>query len=160
MKNSKKAFTLIELLVVVLIIGILAAVAVPQYQLAVEKTRAQEAVLNLRALEQAQRIYELETGNKTSVFENLTTKINGKIDKNQITTPNFSYHISNGKEIIATRNNNGNNLQDYIIYINRSGTWACRANTEQAKNICEHITGDSSADAHHNAYYYVFSNRF
>ena len=52
-----KAFTLIELLVVVLIIGILAAVAVPQYQKAVEKTRNAIYLPILVALRDAQQVY-------------------------------------------------------------------------------------------------------
>ena len=58
--RSMKGFTLIELLVVVLIIGILAAVAVPQYQKSVEKARIAAAISVLEPLRKSIDVYLLE----------------------------------------------------------------------------------------------------
>lgn len=59
-KNA--GFTLLELLVVVLIIGVLVGVALPQYQVAVAKTRISALIPMLRSIQQAQEVYYMANG--------------------------------------------------------------------------------------------------
>ncbi len=71
-------FTLIELLVVVLIIGILASVALPQYTKAVEKSRAAEAINVVRSIRVANEAYFMATGSYSNNLNNLVIQIPGK----------------------------------------------------------------------------------
>ena len=75
MKNANISrlggFTLIELLVVVLIIGILAAMAMPQYFKAVERSRATEAVTLMDSIVKAQRRKLMQTNRYAETFEGL-----------------------------------------------------------------------------------------
>ena len=77
MKNNNKAFTLIELLVVVLIIGILAAVALPQYEKSVMKSRYSSLMALTDALAQAEETYYLANGTYTNDFEALAVEPTG-----------------------------------------------------------------------------------
>ena len=74
---KRAGFTLIELLVVVLIIGILAAVAVPQYQKVVLKSRFMSFMPTMRAIKDAQERYYMANGNYALDVNSLDISIPG-----------------------------------------------------------------------------------
>jgi prepilin-type N-terminal cleavage/methylation domain-containing protein len=100
-KINIAGFTLIELLVVVLIIGILAAIALPQYLYAVEKSRAAEAFVTGKAIVRAQERYYLSNGSFTYSFDDLDLDFQGTFSatKNILTAKYFYYYLASQQHI-------------------------------------------------------------
>lgn len=74
-RDYNRGFTLIELLVVVLIIGILASIALPQYRIAVEKAKYSKYMPFVKALADAQEIYYMANGVYATQLDELTVSV-------------------------------------------------------------------------------------
>ena len=99
---NKSGFTLLELLVVVLIIGILAAIALPQYKKITEKAKMVEAVTMVKSIAEAQQRYYLINDRYLTCeeTEGLDIEVPGSDNCNYSTCKckdngNFIYSVSN-----------------------------------------------------------------
>ena len=108
-RMANHGFTLIELLVVVLIIGILAAVAVPQYQKAVEKSKVAQALALLRSMYQAGQAHLLASGQWPSSVEELDIEIPAELSE---------WHVDFMADTLTNRGYN-----NWITMIRKSGPY-------------------------------------
>lgn len=122
-------FTLIELLVVVLIIGILAAVALPQYKLAVEKARMTRAIIAVKAIREAYERYYLANGiYPPSSHCKTPVQVMDLLDIEIPSVDGFSICVSNNVYVGATRT--GSSDFNYMI----SQTLAVQSYSNSAYN--------------------------
>ena len=138
---KRSGFTLIELLVVVLIIGILAAIALPQYEKTVERARAAEAMQMVASIARANEVYKLANGSYTTDISLLDiqvpgtdTSFNGWSRKN---TDKFQYgtraNLYSNSVAVAQRLPF---ISSYAIVALSDGQLVCHYYTNKHKEFC------------------------
>jgi type IV pilus assembly protein PilA len=76
--KDNSGFTLIELLVVIIIVGVLAAIALPSFLNQIGKARGSEGKTNVGTINRSQQAYRLETNTFAPALTNLDARISGK----------------------------------------------------------------------------------
>ena len=160
----KKGFTLIELLVVVLIIGILAAIALPQYKKAVWKARLSEVKMFINAIEKAEQSYYLAnsgyTGNMNDLDIDFTHMITEKGGNLYFKDFELAGLYLTPYDLDGRLQNNAYSLvyesDSYLfwLYIDMGPTWIRRTCDQKKGDMCKLIwahSGGECTDAERNA---------
>lgn len=151
-KRNPAGFTLIELLVVVLIIGILAAVALPQYQKAVEKSRMMEGIFLAEKIAQANDMYKLENGTYTNDINQLDINFSGKdsvrmgINEKQTTFFNLAATNYSGSQTCKASVQRQPHGTKYALLILLNGTRQCNTYsgaTTYERKMCSDWAADN-----------------
>ena len=146
-KRTKLGFTLIELLVVVLIIGILASVALPQYQKSVLKSRLIQMVIWMDTLKRGTELYYLENNAYPTDVQSIDINLGATeykdstiispgtpaafFDDNTECLINHTYSACHSKDFYLKRSHNSQNSLGLICYgLNAIAEAVCKSNSD------------------------------
>jgi type IV pilus assembly protein PilA len=131
-KKQNEGFTLIELLVVIIIVGVLAAIALPSFLNQISKARSSEAKSNLGVINRAQQSYRLEQQTFSTNLPGLDARIDGSI---------YTYSVVGGQYTTTSQAAAGTNddIKNYGGGVAQSG------DNTVAVVLCESVTVDGGA---------------
>lgn len=156
MKTRNSGFTLIELLAVVLIIGILTAVALPQYRRSVQRAEAMEALVNLRSLFDSAKRYKAANSAVPGKLAGLDISFydadNTNLSNFNMGKYKYTFYSDSIQACRRTKSGTGNEycLRLYYKYTLDSTTYKdlllCYPTTDQGKYLCEALGTDELSD--------------
>ena len=121
--REDRGFTLIELLIVVVIIGVLAAIAIPQFASVKEKSFDAEAKTDIRNMIASQNVYFADHQAYTSA----SVPLGGRVDLNLDGDPDFQ--ASGGMNVAVTAFTDG--IQVTAKHVNSANTWCMNSSATQ-----------------------------
>ncbi|MUJ24661.1 type IV pilin protein [Aliivibrio fischeri] len=132
-RQGQKGFTLIELMIVVAVIGVLSAIAIPQYQNYVQKSEAAAGLATLRALQTNIDTFIADNGD----FPTDVTTIGATTNMNKLGT--IALNSESGGSATFTFDGTASALESgAVITISKdagNGLWSCSKSTEITSNI-------------------------
>ena len=167
---NRKAFTLIELLVVIIIIGILAAVAVPMMSNMRKRAVVTEEVMGLGAIRTAMRAYYVEHGNYLGCFPGAApgATTGYSFFSTSATIPGIKIRTGNdydtpGTEGLGDLDGTYFSQECYLIFVlSKTSFWIlCYVQPDQnlgSKNDASKATEVATIFPHVNAYIYMVEN--
>ncbi len=148
--HLRRGFTLIELLVVVLIIGILTAVAVPQYRLATDKARLQKLVSMTNAVSRAQDAFYLAHGTYTTNWNELDVTFPGTVKFNDQLHLNEGWTLHLFSQYVDATDSKIPNIVIYSFYSqhywSRKSACYAKAGNDYANKLCQNLSNKSTKD--------------
>ena len=126
--SSHRGFSLVELIIVIVIIGVLAMIAVPQYGKIVEKSRITEAVVAMNALRGAQLRYMAEYDAYAATASSIDTDIPASKyfcdTADSPCTTTYGFETGSPKTLVKTKRNSLQNsdLGNYELFLGEDGS--------------------------------------